>query len=83
MLAEQTIYIFMQFRIGYLHLLLDQHFPDSSKHGDEPLVEVDEQLASGKTCYAWEISSHFITKMKVKESFMSFGPDKACGILMV
>ena len=61
-------------------LLLDQHFPDSSKHGDEPLLEVDDQLAAGKTCYAWEISSHFITKMKVKESFMSFGPDKACGL---
>ena len=31
-------------------LLLDQHFPDSSKHGDEPLLEVDDQLAAGKTC---------------------------------
>ena len=59
-------------------LLLDQHFSDSSKHGDESFVEVEEQLATGKTYYAWEISSYFIIKRKVEESFMSFGPDKAC-----
>ena len=61
-----------------VELLLDQHFPDSSKLGDEPRI-VESQLATSKTCYAWEISSHFITKMKVKEAFNSFGPDKAAG----
>ena len=52
-------------------ILLDHHFPESG-----PLT-VEEIPLEGKTCYAWELSNSFITKMKVKAAFSSFGTGKA------
>lgn len=60
------------------NVLLDTHFPKSENvplHG----VEHDD-IPCGKTCYAWELKDSFITEMKVKEAFKSFGPTKSAGL---
>ena len=40
---------------------------------------MDEEPLDGKSCNAWELESSFITKQKVTEAFISFGPGKASG----
>ena len=58
------------------NILLDSHFPGSL--GTDP-QNVDEEPLDGKSCYAYELESSFITKQKVIEAFKSFGPGKASG----
>jgi hypothetical protein len=58
------------------NILLDSHFPGSLESDPQ---KVDEEPLDGKSCYAYELESSFITKQKVIEAFKSFGPGKASG----